>query len=68
MRRRGYRAEALRAFCDQIGVSKSEQWIVDEFIKYNGRSSDNYDPEGDPYAVSVPEGQSARAALGAVRQ
>lgn len=27
MRRRGYRAEALRAFCDQIGVSKSEQWI-----------------------------------------
>jgi len=27
MRRRGYRPEALRAFCDQIGVSKSEQWI-----------------------------------------
>lgn len=44
---------------------KSEQWIVDEFIKYNGRSSDNYDPSGDPYAVSVPEGQSAREALGA---
>ena len=44
---------------------KSEQWIVDEFIKYNGRSSDNYDPSGDPYAVDVPEGQSARAALGA---
>ena len=44
---------------------KSQQWIVDEFIKYNGRSSDNYDPSGDPYAVTVPEGQSARAALGA---
>lgn len=44
---------------------KSEQWIVDEFIKYNGRSSDNYDPSGDPYAVEVAEGQTARAALGA---
>ncbi|HEY6870933.1 MAG TPA: aromatic ring-hydroxylating dioxygenase subunit alpha [Novosphingobium sp.] len=44
---------------------KSQQWIVDEFIKFNGRSSDNYDPNSDPYAVSVPEGQSARAALGA---
>lgn len=44
---------------------KSEQWIVDEFIKYNGRSSDNYDPSGDPYAVDVPQGQTARAALGA---
>jgi len=43
---------------------KSQQWIVDEFIKYNGRSSDNYDPEGDPYAVSVPDGQTAREALG----
>jgi phenylpropionate dioxygenase-like ring-hydroxylating dioxygenase large terminal subunit len=46
-------------------TGKSEQWIVDEFIKYNGRSSDNYDPSGDPYAVTVPEGLSARAALGA---
>lgn len=46
-------------------VGKSEQWIVDEFIRYNGRSSDNYDPTGDPYAVTVPEGQTARAALGA---
>jgi nitrite reductase/ring-hydroxylating ferredoxin subunit len=44
---------------------KSEQWIVDEFIKYNGRSSDNYDPSGDPYAISVPDDQSAREALGA---
>jgi phenylpropionate dioxygenase-like ring-hydroxylating dioxygenase large terminal subunit len=46
-------------------TDKSEQWIVDEFIKYNGRSSDNYDPSGDPYAVQVPEGMTARAALGA---
>lgn len=44
---------------------KSQQWIVDEFIKYNGRSSDNYDPSGDPYAVQVPDGMTARAALGA---
>ena len=44
---------------------RSQQWIVDEFIKYNGRSSDNYDPDGDPYAVTVPEGQTARQALGA---
>lgn len=43
---------------------KSEQWIVDEFIKYNGRSSDNYDASADPYAVSVPQGQTARATLG----
>ncbi|AZI35690.1 putative iron-sulfur protein [Caenibius tardaugens NBRC 16725] len=46
-------------------AGKSEQWIVDEFIKYNGRSSDNYDPSGDPYAVAVPEGATARVALGA---
>mgnify|MGYP000087103112 CR=1 FL=1 len=47
-------------------AGKSEQWIVDEFIKYNGRSSDNYDASGDPYAVQVPDGMTARAALGAV--
>ena len=46
-------------------AGKTEQWIVDEFIKYNGRSSDNYDPSGDPYAVAVPEGATARVALGA---
>ncbi len=46
-------------------IDKTQQWIVDEFIKYNGRSSDNYDPSGDPYAVTVPDGQSARKALGA---
>ncbi|HZV11406.1 MAG TPA: aromatic ring-hydroxylating dioxygenase subunit alpha, partial [Novosphingobium sp.] len=42
-----------------------EQWIVDEFVKYNGRSADNYDPEKDHYAIAVPEGASARQALGA---
>ena len=52
----------LSPHLDALG--KSEQWIVDEFIKYNGRSSDNYDPSGDPYAISVPEGMTARAALG----
>lgn len=44
---------------------KTQQWIVDEFCKYNGRSADNYDASGDPFAVSVPEGMTARAALGA---
>lgn len=44
---------------------KTEQWIVDEFIKYNGRSADNYEGNpDDPYAVKVPEGVSARHALG----
>lgn len=48
---------------------KPEQWIVDEFVKYNGRSSDNYDGDGDGgdvggFNVRVPEGVSARAALG----
>ncbi len=47
-----------------IHEGQGEQWIVDEFIKYNGRSSDNYDPEGDPMAITVPEGKTAREALG----
>lgn len=46
------------------GLQRSEQWIVDEFVKYNGRSSDNYDPEKDNYNVQVPEGITAREALG----
>lgn len=51
-------------------AGKEQQWIVDEFVKYNGRSSDNYDapPEDQPeggYNVRVPEGVTARAALGA---
>ncbi|MDR2857034.1 MAG: aromatic ring-hydroxylating dioxygenase subunit alpha [Novosphingobium sp.] len=41
-----------------------EQWIVDEFRKYNGRSADNYDPDKDNANVRVPEGKTARQALG----
>lgn len=41
-----------------------QQWIVDEFVKYNGRSADNYDPDKDQYNVQVPEGMTARQALG----
>ncbi|SLK01932.1 RHO alpha subunit C-terminal catalytic domain-containing protein, partial [Novosphingobium mathurense] len=47
-----------------IAEGQGEQWIVDEFAKYNGRSSDNYDPEADPMAITVPEGKTAREALG----
>jgi phenylpropionate dioxygenase-like ring-hydroxylating dioxygenase large terminal subunit len=43
-------------------TGREQQWIVDEFIKYNGRSADNY--EDSPYAVQVPQGVSARRALG----
>ncbi|RME61634.1 MAG: aromatic ring-hydroxylating dioxygenase subunit alpha [Alphaproteobacteria bacterium] len=45
-------------------AGKSQQWIVDEFVKYNGRSSDNYDAADDSFNVTVPPGKSARAALG----
>ena len=41
-----------------------EQWIVDEFRKYNGRSADNYDPDKDAMNIQVPQGSTARAALG----
>ncbi|RVQ67147.1 aromatic ring-hydroxylating dioxygenase subunit alpha [Croceicoccus ponticola] len=47
-----------------ITEGKGEQWIVDEFVKFNGRSSDNYDQGGDPMAITVPEGKTARQALG----
>ena len=45
-------------------TGKPEQWIVDEFVKFNGRSADNYENTGDPFAVQVPEGKTAREALG----
>ncbi|WP_156680938.1 aromatic ring-hydroxylating oxygenase subunit alpha [Sphingomonas profundi] len=45
-------------------ADKKQQWIVDEFLKYNGRSTDNYENMSDPFAVSVPEGITARKALG----
>ena len=46
-------------------TGKPQQWIVDEFVKYNGRSADNYEASSDPFAVTVPAGMSAREALGA---
>jgi len=45
-------------------AGKPEQWIVDQFIKFNGRSAENYDASADAFAVTVPEGVSARRALG----
>jgi hypothetical protein len=47
------------------GNGQPQQWIVDEFVKYNGRSGDNYEGGGDPFAVTVPDGMTAREALGA---
>lgn len=43
---------------------KTQQWIVDEFVQYNGRSADNYDPDKDSFNVRVPGNETARAALG----
>jgi hypothetical protein len=45
-------------------AGKPEQWIVDQFIKFNGRSAENYDASADAFAVKVPEGVTARTALG----
>ena len=51
---------------------KEQQWIVDEFVKYNGRSADNYDAgeegsapasEEGGFNVKVPAGVTARKAL-----
>ncbi len=39
-----------------------QQWIVDEFLKYNGRAG------GADLKVQVPEGQSARATMAAVNR
>lgn len=47
------------------GEGQGEQWIVDEFIRYNGRSADNYEASDNPMAIQVPDGVTARAALGA---
>lgn len=41
-----------------------EQWIIDQFLQYNGRSADNYDPDKDNSKISVNPSQSARQALG----
>jgi hypothetical protein len=45
-------------------TGKPEQWIVDQFIKFNGRSAENYEEGADAYAVKVPPGTTARRALG----
>ena len=44
---------------------RQQQWIVDEFVKYNGRSADNYEAgqEGG-FNIRVPAGMTARRALG----
>ena len=44
-------------------TGKPEQWIVDEFIKFNGRSAENYDASQDAFAIKVPAGITARRAL-----
>ena len=43
-------------------TAKPQQWIIDEFLKYNGRAG------GPGLAVKVPEGQSARKAMAAVNR
>lgn len=44
---------------------REQQWIVDEFIKYNGRSAENYEePQEGGFNVRVPSGTTARRALG----
>lgn len=44
------------------GKGGGEQWIVDEFLKYNGRAG------GDDLEVAVPKGLSARQAMAAVNR
>ena len=44
------------------GDDNSEQWIVDQFLKYNGRAG------GEDLTVAVPEGVSARKAMAAVNR
>ncbi len=46
-------------------TGKAQQWIVDEFVKFNGRSAENYEKDKDAFAITVPSGVTARRALGA---
>lgn len=39
---------------------KPQQWVIDEYVKFNGRS------EGGDVGCAVPEGQTARRALAAI--
>jgi phenylpropionate dioxygenase-like ring-hydroxylating dioxygenase large terminal subunit len=43
-------------------VGKPQQWIVDEFLKYNGRAG------GTEMSVAVPDGMSARRAMAAANR
>jgi phenylpropionate dioxygenase-like ring-hydroxylating dioxygenase large terminal subunit len=43
-------------------VGKAQQWIVDEFLKYNGRAG------GTEMSVEVPDGMSARRAMAAANR
>ncbi len=44
------------------GDEKPEQWIIDEFLKYNGRAG------GVDLSVTVPEGETARRAMAAANR
>lgn len=43
-------------------TGKSQQWIIDEFLKFNGRAG------GSDLQVTVPDGATARAHMGAVNR
>jgi phenylpropionate dioxygenase-like ring-hydroxylating dioxygenase large terminal subunit len=43
-------------------VGKAQQWIVDEFLKYNGRAG------GTEMSVEVPDGMTARRAMAAANR
>lgn len=43
-------------------TGKAQQWIVDEFLKYNGRAG------GTEMSVEVPDGMSARRAMAAANR
>ena len=50
LRRRGYTPEALRLFCDRIGVSKADSWI--DYSVLEGALRDTLDPVA-PRAMAV---------------
>ncbi|MCE2679863.1 MAG: glutamine--tRNA ligase/YqeY domain fusion protein [Burkholderiales bacterium] len=45
LRRRGYTPEAIRLFCERIGVSKSDSWI--DYSTLEGALRDDLDPKAD---------------------
>ncbi|MDR1398278.1 MAG: glutamine--tRNA ligase/YqeY domain fusion protein [Desulfarculales bacterium] len=66
LRRRGYTPEAIRAFCERIGVAKRDSWIEYEWLEQSIR--DDLNPKArrvmgvlDPLPVVIdnyPEGRS----------